>query len=325
MSFLYALIYLLLSVLKLVPMTLLVLAVVSIVPTCINCLFYMLHAVARTVERRKCLPSFPQNCFLLNWFPLKCVHSLTDPLVGLLDSLAYLTAQVIYLYSQLFHSYEVVGLDNIPTDRAALLIYYHGVLPTDMMYLPNQMFLRKGRVIRGIADRFLFWVPFWGTLVQNYIFPGPAEKCVGTLQRGHLLQISPGGTREALFATRRYETVWNNRAGFARVAKEAKVDIIPIFTRNIRQLFILPEVLQRLFRPVYENYKFPYIPLLGIFPVKLVTYVGEPIRHDSVDTAEELAELTKRAIETMITTHQPFPARISTAVRERFSKKVHFE
>src|SRR5699024_1977333 len=161
--------------------------------------------------------------------------------------------------------------------------------PVDMQYLPIRFFLEKGYVIRTVADRFLFWMPLWSLMVRNYIFPGPAEKCVATLQNGNLLQISPGGSREALFATLRYETVWNNRCGFARVARQTEVDIIPVFTKNVRQIFFIPALLQRLLRPVYESYRFPVVPFFGSFPVKLVTYVGKPIRTNSGDSAEELA------------------------------------
>lgn len=132
-----------------------------------------------------------------------------------------------------------------------------------------------------------------------------------------------GGTREALFATLKYETIWNHRAGFARVAKKSGVVIIPVFTRNIRQMFYIPEVFQRLLRPLYERVRVPVVPLFGGFPVKLITYIGEPIPCDSADTAEELADVTRQAIEKMITTHQTFPATIRAAISERFEGKSH--
>lgn len=133
--------------------------------------------------------------------------------------------------------------------------------------------------------------------------------------------------REALFATLKYETVWNQRAGFARVAKESGVVIIPVFTRNIRQMFYIPEVFQRLLRPLYERIRIPVVPLFGGFPVKLVTYVGKPIPCDLVETAEELADVTRHAIEKMITTHQTFPATIRRAIGERFEghKNSHID
>ena len=35
----------------------------------------------------------------------------------------------------IWHGYEVVGLDNIPESGPALIVYYHGALPMDYIYL----------------------------------------------------------------------------------------------------------------------------------------------------------------------------------------------
>lgn len=221
-------------------------------------------------------------------------------LVALLDGNAYLNASLVDLIGRFYHSYTVVGQENIPLDRPALLIYYHGIMPSDMQYLPIRGYLHSGRLIRP------------------YIFPGPASRCVRILANGHLLQISPGGAREAFFATARYETIWNGRSGFARLARETGTDIVPVFTRNIRQMFIIPEWIQPVLRPLYEKVRLPVVPVLGGFPVQLTTFVGKPIRADSADSAEELVLLTRKAIEELIEAHQSLPASIGAAIGERF-------
>lgn len=55
------------------------------------------------------------------------------------------------------------------------------------------------------------------------VTPGSLESCVSLLKEGHVLAISPGGVREALFSDHNYEVIWGSRAGFAKVAVEAKV------------------------------------------------------------------------------------------------------
>jgi len=293
-------------------MAFLVIAFLTLLPNFVSCLFYISYGAARVLEKKSI------RCKFLKRFPLSYIS--LEPLVSFFDSLAYASATTLDFIGRLFHSYEVEGLNNIPRDRAALLIYYHGVMPMDMLYLPARLYLTNGRVVRGVADRFLFLIPIWSHLVKDYIFPGPTKKCVSTLKRGHLLQISPGGVREALFSTWRYETIWNKRCGFARVAREAQVDIVPIFTRNIRNVFIVPEVFQHWLRPVYEWFRLPVVPLFGGFPVKLVTYAGEPIQWNTEDSPEELAVVTRKAIEQLITTHQTFPATLSGALGERFRR-----
>lgn len=52
---------------------------------------------------------------------------------------------------------------------------------------------------------------------------GPQEECVRALKNGHLLGISPGGVREALFSDENYPLLWGKRKGFAQVAIDSEV------------------------------------------------------------------------------------------------------
>lgn len=52
---------------------------------------------------------------------------------------------------------------------------------------------------------------------------GTREECLIALKNGHLVSISPGGVREALFSDESYRLMWGNRKGFAQVALDAKV------------------------------------------------------------------------------------------------------
>ena len=80
-------------------------------------------------------------------------------------SIFYLNLDLILLiYSFLFqgwiyHGYEVEGLENIPDDGPALIVYYHGAMPLDYYYLLAKTFLVKKRHIRAVGDKFLFSIP----------------------------------------------------------------------------------------------------------------------------------------------------------------------
>ncbi|XP_074058532.1 DGAT1/2-independent enzyme synthesizing storage lipids isoform X2 [Macrotis lagotis] len=149
---------------------------------------------------------------------------------------------------------------------------------------------------------------------------GPREKCVEVLKSGHLLAISPGGVREALISDETYSLIWGDRKGFAQVAIDAQVPIIPMFTQNIREGFRSLGG-TRLFRWLYEKFRYPFAPIYGGFPVKLRTYLGDPIPYDPMVTAEELAEKTKNAVQELIDRHQRIPGNIMSALLERFYKK----
>uniref|UniRef100_A0A8D0GL83 Transmembrane protein 68 n=1 Tax=Sphenodon punctatus TaxID=8508 RepID=A0A8D0GL83_SPHPU len=71
---------------------------------------------------------------------------------------------------------------------------------------------------------------------------------------------------------------------------------------------------------IYERIRLPIVPLYGGFPVKLRTYIGEPIPYDPNITAEELAKKTKLALEALIAKHQKIPGNIRRALLERFDK-----
>jgi hypothetical protein len=43
------------------------------------------------------------------------------------------------------------------------------------------------------------------------------------MNKGDLLIIYPGGTKEILFSDNRYDLVWREKAGFATIALETKV------------------------------------------------------------------------------------------------------
>lgn len=58
-----------------------------------------------------------------------------------------------------FPGYEMVGIEKIPTEGPALLIYYHGTIPIDFYYIIAKCLLERNRHIRAVGDRFLFHIP----------------------------------------------------------------------------------------------------------------------------------------------------------------------
>lgn len=55
------------------------------------------------------------------------------------------------------------------------------------------------------------------------VAPGSIDTCSDLLKQGNLLCISPGGVREALFSdSDKYDLLWSDRLGFAKVAIQAK-------------------------------------------------------------------------------------------------------
>nr|XP_034987413.1 transmembrane protein 68-like isoform X1 [Zootoca vivipara] len=98
-----------------------------------------------------------------------------------------------------------------------------------------------------------------------------------------------------------------------------EMPIIPMFTQNVREAF-RNIGRTRLTRWLYEKTRLLYLPIYGPFPVKMRTYIGEPIPYDPNITAAELAEKTKTAIENLRDKYQKRPGNILRALSERFDK-----
>ncbi|XP_028833116.1 DGAT1/2-independent enzyme synthesizing storage lipids [Denticeps clupeoides] len=223
-------------------------------------------------------------------------------------------------HGAIWHGYEIHGLEKIPAEGPALIVYYHGAIPVDYYYFLANVIIQKGRTCHSVADHFLFKVPGFKLLLEVFsVIHGPQEECVKALRSGHLLGISPGGVREALFSDETYPLLWGKRKGFAQVAIDSKVPVIPMFTQNVREGFRSLGTL-KFFRWIYEKFRLPIVPIYGGFPVKFRTYLGEPIPYDPKMSAAELAEKVQQAVQELINRHQKIPGNVLRALLERFQR-----
>ncbi|XP_077208518.1 DGAT1/2-independent enzyme synthesizing storage lipids-like [Paroedura picta] len=236
------------------------------------------------------------------------------------DSARLMVANKWDVFARFWNGYELHGTENLP-DGPGLIIYYHGAIPVDYFYFLNRLFILKRRLCYSVADEFFFKVPGLKPLLNLlHIMPGTKEECLNALKNGHLVGLSPGGVREALFSDHSYNLLWCKRKGFAEVALNAKVPIIPMHTQNVREGFRTFGSIT-LTRWLYEHVKIPVLPPYGGLPVKFRTYIGEPIPYDPNITAEELAKKTKAALQSLIQKHQQIPGNICNALKERFHEE----
>lgn len=218
----------------------------------------------------------------------------------------------------LWHGYEISGLENIPDDSPALIVYYHGAIPIDIYYFIAKTYLFKNRLIHTVADKFLFKVPGFKIVSEVLrVIPGTIQTCSSILKENNLLAISPGGVYEAQFGDSYYRLMWKKRLGFAKVALDAKVPIIPIFTQNLREAFRSVSFGHWIWLKLYSITRLPIVPIYGGFPVKLKTHVGKPIPYSADLTPEQLQIKIIRALEELIAKHQRRPGSILRAILER--------
>ncbi|XP_050794905.1 transmembrane protein 68-like [Gopherus flavomarginatus] len=209
-------------------------------------------------------------------------------------------------------------MEKIP-EGPGLIVYYHGALPIDYCYFICNLYIQTGRLCNSVADHLFSKLPGKPLLDLEGLLHSGRDESVEILKKGNLLSVTPGGVREAFCSDENYNILWGNRKGFAQVAIDAKVPIIPLFTHNIQEgCRTLGKI--GFFRWFYECSRLPLIPVYGGFPVKLRTYVGDPIPYDPNITATELVEKTKIALETLRDRHQKLPGSILRALLEQFDK-----
>ncbi|NXC41596.1 TMM68 protein, partial [Penelope pileata] len=267
-----------------------------------------------------------------------------DPLSDDWDSARKTVASCWDIYARIWHGYELHGVENLP-EGPGIVVYYHGAIPIDYLYFLSRLFLWKKRICLSVADHFVFRLPGLKLLLGvTGVMPGTREKCLSALKNGYLVSISPGGVREALFSDESYQLIWGNRKGFAQIALDAKVPIIPMYTQNVREGYRMFKE-RRFFRQLYESTRLPVTPPYGGLPVKFRTYIGEPIPYDPNITTEELVEKvtsvctvlycisgyvkvnfllsfqTKTAVQALIKKHQTIPGSIWKALLDRFDKR----
>lgn len=221
----------------------------------------------------------------------------------------------------IWHGYEVIGLENIPANSKALVVYYHGPIPIDYYYLNSRYLIHNKRLMWTIAATFLFKTPGLSLLMEVIqATPGSVQQIANLLMKGEVVSVAPGGIREAQFSTEFYDLVWNGHLGFAKAACLGQAPIVPVFTENIREAFRTAPFGRTFFRWLYEKTKLPLLPLYGGFPVKLRTYVGEPIPFDPKASPEEMAERTAAAVQELVKKHQLVPGSIVKAMLQRFER-----
>ncbi|VDK44201.1 unnamed protein product [Anisakis simplex] len=224
-----------------------------------------------------------------------------------------------------WHGYEIRGLENVPDSGPALFLYYHGTLPLDVYYVIAKCMLHKKRTLHCVGDKFIFKIPGWGLICKVFcITPGTVEDCIARLKDGHLLCISPGGVREALFSDpSRYNIMWGKRLGFARVVIGSQTPVIPMFTENCRDAFRTPQWGRKVFRWIYEKSKLPLCPVYGGFPVKMMfvylTHLGKPINFMSGSVPEDVKRKVKYEVSDLIRQHQCLPGSILRGILQRFT------
>jgi len=194
------------------------------------------------------------------------------------------------LYRRYFRV-RVSGGQNLPQSGAAMLVSNRGgVLPLDVVMLMEAVRQHTGRSLRPLVEDTVHHVPVLGVgLARIGAVRACRENATRLLANGELVAVFPEGAHGARKPfSERYQLQRFGRGGFAKLAVETGVSIIPVAVAGAEDA--LPTVatsdsLGRLFG-------LPTLPALGLLPLpkRIRIHIGAPISVAALG-AEQLPEL----------------------------------
>jgi 1-acyl-sn-glycerol-3-phosphate acyltransferase len=192
-----------------------------------------------------------------------------------------------------YHQAELQGVERLPTHGPALLVGNHGLFGLETLAFFWLLHDRTGRLPKGLADRVVFGNRFTRPLLERVGgHVGTRASALQLLRQGHLVVCYPGGAREVFKAPGdHYRLRWDRAVGFARVAIEAGVPVVPFAGLGVDESFVNLGHLDAA-RGLLGRYAPPLA--LGPFPTRFRFVLGEPILPPE-DPAE--APLLKSAVE----------------------------
>jgi 1-acyl-sn-glycerol-3-phosphate acyltransferase len=220
-----------------------------------------------------------------------------------------------FLWTKYFRV-SLQGMENVPTDGPALVVANHsGGLPYDGAMLIHAFFRLhpRHRPLRPLVANFAFRSRWMAPVISRIGgVRASMENALDLLMSGNLVGVFPEGLRGVGKLYReRYRLSHFGRGGFVRLAREAKVPIIPVAIVGAEEIHPLLGRMTRLAKPLGLPYipitpTFPLLGPLGLLPVptKWSIRIGEPLEvppaDESGEDTLEIAETVRRRLDQMI-------------------------
>jgi len=133
-----------------------------------------------------------------------------------------------------------LGIERVPREGAVLLTGNHtiyGLLDIPMLGL--EIYEKTGRAVRGLGDHNHFALPIWRDMLRRIgAVRGTRENCARLFAAGEVVLVFPGGGREVMkHKHEQYQLIWKERIGFARLAIQHAVPIVPFASVGVEDMF----------------------------------------------------------------------------------------
>jgi 1-acyl-sn-glycerol-3-phosphate acyltransferase len=209
------------------------------------------------------------------------------------------------------------GVENLPVD-GSLLVGNHTIYGLlDLPFMLAEIWKRRRLAVRSLGENAHYAVPLWRDLLAvGGMVRGTRENVRALMSARETILVFPGGSREVNKQRgQRYQLLWRERIGFARLAIERGYPIVPFAAVGAEEML---DILVDQNTPgygqlagVYEKLMgFPTPPIVrgvGLTPLprpeRLYFWFGEPIdsthfgsRYDDTAAGRALRDEVKQAI-----------------------------
>lgn len=245
-----------------------------------------------------------------------------------------------------FYSFDIQGLEQLDKTKSYLFISHHSQHNFDILLSNIAFYQQTGKIVRGLLHRVVFkCLPPFGWLGH---VAGHRTTAVNLLQEGRWVAVIPGGGEEAIEGHENaYQLRWTSstgreRCGWAKVAQEAKVNVVPVAGVHTQEMAfnIFAFVLNRTgFSRFYNKYLttlpgcigwtfyqlqsvswFIVCSLLSIpVPVKAGLVIGTPMSIGSDETVEDFSNRAKIELQKLMDRENPGGLNYTRALKARFS------
>jgi 1-acyl-sn-glycerol-3-phosphate acyltransferase len=218
-----------------------------------------------------------------------------------------------FLYARYFRV-RLLGLENIPDGPALLVANHSGGIPYDGAMLLYGVYRDhpSHRRVRPLVANFAFHSGWMQHVVARIGgVRASTETALPLLQHGNLVAVFPEGLKGVGKLYReRYRLIRFGRGGFARLARQASVPMLPVAIVGAEEIHPVIGKITSLAEPLGLPYipitpTFPWLGPLGLLPVptKWTIQVGAPIPPPTVGdegATPAAAEAVRSAIDGMI-------------------------
>lgn len=211
---------------------------------------------------------------------------------------------------------KVYGSDHLP-HRGALLVGNHSLIGLlDAPLLCAELW-NRGIAVRVLGNHAHFKLPGWRDLLMSVgVVPGDPATAEVLMARGETILVFPGGGREvAKRKGEKYQLLWENRMGFARLAVKHGYPVVPFATVGAEDaLDVVVDTDNRFLAPARRLFErisgspdlFPIVRGIGPTPIprpeRQYYWFGAPIDTGGIAADDDRAigrirDETKSAIE----------------------------